>query len=101
MPPLCDFCSAPNPTWKYPARSFIGYEEHGIAGESVGDWAACEVCHELIAANDRVGLTERSAATLIAFRPELAEIRKELTTELAMLHTRFFENRLGVPTPIN
>ncbi len=97
---ICDFCSAPNPTWKYPARSFIGYEACGIAGESVGDWAACEECHRLIATNDRVGLTERSAVTFIALRPELTEIREELTAELGVLHTRFLENRTGEPSPL-
>ena len=98
---VCDFCSAPDPTWKYPARSFIGYEDCGIAGESVGDWAACEECHLLIAAGNRAGLTERSAETLIALRSELAEIRKELTAELAVLHERFFKNRTGEPSLIN
>ena len=98
---VCDFCSAPDPTWKYPARSFIGYEGCGIAGESVGDWAACEACHRLIAVGDRRGLTERSAETLIALRPELVEIRKGLTAELAVLHERFFENRIGQASPIN
>ena len=101
MPPICDFCSAPNPGWKYPARSFIGYEDCGIAGQSVGDWAACEECHLLIAAGNRAGLTERSAETLIALRSELDEIRKELTAELAVLHERFFKNRTGEPSLIN
>ena len=32
----CDFCSAPDPSWRYPARGFIGYIACGIAGESVG-----------------------------------------------------------------
>ncbi len=95
MPPLCDFCSAPNPGWKYPARSFIGYEGDGVAGESLGDWAACEVCHQFIESGDRGGLTERSAATLIVIGPGLAVIREELVAELSTLHVRFFENRTG------
>ena len=91
----CDFCSAPNPTWRYPARSFIGYIACGIAGESVGDWAACGECHRLIESGDRTLLTARSVATFLIIQPELAEIEDELAVELGTLHSRFFENRLG------
>lgn len=35
----CDFCSADEPTFVVPARSFT----HGPSN-SVGDWAACEAC---------------------------------------------------------
>jgi len=37
----CDFCSAAGPVWRYPARSFVAYCVPNVAGESVGDWAAC------------------------------------------------------------
>ena len=36
---ICDFCSSPNVTWVYPARTFAAYVFEGIVGESVGDWA--------------------------------------------------------------
>ena len=101
MPPRCDFCSAPNPRWKYPARSFIGYEACGVAGESVGDWAACEVCHRFISSGDRVGLTERSVVTFIELQPALVAVRAEVTAELTVLHERFFENRTGRALPIS
>lgn len=97
---ICDFCSAPNPAWRYPARNFVGYEACGIVGESVGEWAACESCHRLIVAGDRHGLTERSVVSFIAFHAELDSIRSELATELATLHDRFFMNRTGAPTAI-
>ena len=32
----CDFCSAPSPVWRYPARSFVAYCVPNVAGESVG-----------------------------------------------------------------
>jgi hypothetical protein len=41
----CDFCSVPDPAWRYPARSFVAYCAPNVAGESVGDWAACDLCH--------------------------------------------------------
>lgn len=34
---ICDFCSSPNVTWVYPARTFAAYVFEGIVGESVGD----------------------------------------------------------------
>ena len=97
---LCDFCSAPDAGWRHPARSFIGYVAPGIVGESVGDWAACAQCHELIVSNDRAGLVERSLSALLAKQPELTEIRSELAGELARLHVNFFEHRAGHPMPI-
>ena len=97
---ICDFCSAPDPGWRYPARNFIGYAACGIVGESVGEWAACQECHQLIVAGDRSRLTERSVVSFIAFQPELAAIRTELETELGTLHGRFFENRTGQASAI-
>lgn len=91
----CDFCSAPNPKWRYPARSFIGYVACGIAGESVGDWAACGECHRLIEAGDRTLLTARSVEAFVTSQPELGEISAELTFELGSLHSLFFDNRIG------
>ena len=52
MPCLCDFCSAPDAVWRHPARSFIGYVAAGVVGESVGDWAACQECHQLIVSDE-------------------------------------------------
>ena len=53
---ICDFCSGPDPAWRYPAVSF--YDSFG--GRSVEDWLACEACHRMIAASDRNGLARRS-----------------------------------------
>ena len=49
----CDFCSAAGPVWRYPARSFVAYCAPNVAGESVGDWAACDQCHVLIETDTR------------------------------------------------
>lgn len=97
---ICDFCSAPDPQWRYPARNFIGYEAGGIIGESIGEWAACQECHQLIVLDERARLTERSVVSFIAFQPELVAIRSELETELGTLHGRFFENRTGQASAI-
>lgn len=42
---ICDFCSAPHPTWVYPAATF---EMRREGWGSDGDWAACEECSALI-----------------------------------------------------
>ena len=100
MPYLCDFCSAPDAGWRHPARSFIGYVAPGVVGESVGDWAACQECHQLIISGNRAALTERSVATFIARHPELGVVKTELATEMGKLHTNFFENRTGPASAI-
>lgn len=92
---VCDFCSSTGPAWRYPARTFIAYCVPNLAGESVGDWAACETCRGLIEADDRCGLAERSVEQLISGRPELRELRADLCAELMRLHGKFFENRCG------
>jgi hypothetical protein len=45
----CDFCSANNPSWELPARSFKMplTTHHG----SEGGWAACDTCADLIREN--------------------------------------------------
>ena len=52
---ICDFCSGPDPAWRYPATSFADM----FGSRSVEDWLACEACHALIAAGDRNALARR------------------------------------------
>jgi hypothetical protein len=91
----CDFCSALGPVWRYPARSFIAYCAPGVAGESVGDWAACDQCHVLIETDDRRGLAQRSLDELILKHPEASLAAAVLYEELAELHQQFFAHRSG------
>jgi hypothetical protein len=92
----CDFCSAPGPTWAYPAQDFIAYLALPLVGESVGAWAACEECHRLIEAGDREGLAVRSLDELIFRCPEAAIAAQALKQELRQLHELFFTKRLGL-----
>ena len=96
----CDFCSAPSPVWRYPARSFVAYCAPNIAGESVGAWAACDQCHVLIETDDRRGLAQRSLDQLILKHPEASLAAAVLYEELAQLHQQFFAHRSGTPVPI-
>lgn len=97
---ICDFCSSPSVAWRYPARSFIAYVIGGIAGESVGDWTACRVCHDLIAAGNRCGLLDRSLQTLLDSRPEMRACEVELRQHLAQFHGMFFAHQTGTALPV-
>jgi hypothetical protein len=98
--PQCDFCSVPGPVWRYPAQSFVAYRASNLAGESVGDWAACDLCHVLIEADDRSGLAQRSLDELILKHPEAVAAAAVLYEDLAVLHQQFFAHRSGTAVPI-
>lgn len=94
----CDFCSAPQIAWAYPARDFLigstvpGIPDHG----SSGSWAACPVCHALIERGDRDRLAARSAKRLarkhgISYRMALRAVRES--------QDGFWAHREGPPVP--
>lgn len=97
---ICDFCSAPNVAWRYPAHSFVAYVVAGVVGESVGDWAACRVCHALIEAGDRSGLLERSIQTLLEKNPGMRPAEAELCGQIAQFHQLFYVNQTGAALPV-
>ena len=92
---ICDFCSSPDVKWRYPAKTFLAYVTDSVAGESLGDWAACTKCHDLIERDDRAGLAAWSIESLITVHPEMAEIKEDLLREMAVLHRSFFDSRIG------
>lgn len=63
--------------------------------ESVGDWAACPICHGLIESGRQAELTERSLTTLLERQPEMKSAEEELRTHIRSFHTMFFQNRVG------
>ena len=98
---LCDFCSAPDAGWRHPARSFIGYVAGGVVGESVGDWAACQECHQLIVSGNRAATDRKIGRDLHCDGTRSLELVKtELATEMGILHANFFENRTGPASAI-
>ena len=96
----CDFCSAAGPVWRYPARSFVAYCIPNVAGESVGDWAACDQCYVLIETDNARGLAQRSLDELILKYPEAGAEAAVLYEQLAELHQQFFAHRSGTAVPI-
>jgi hypothetical protein len=98
---ICDFCSGSDVKWRYPAKTFLSYITDSVAGESLGDWAACTKCHDLIERDDRAGLASRSIESLIAVHPGMAEIKEDLLRMMAILHHSFFDSRIGHVVPFS
>ena len=97
---ICDFCSEPNVIWRYPAQNFVAYAVAGIVGQSVGDWAACTVCHALIEDGDRDGLLERSLSRLLEKNPEMRPDEADVREHLGLIHAMFFGHQSGRPLPV-
>lgn len=61
---VCDFCSAPDVRWWFPARDIIGHQldagQAKVVIRSVGRWGACAPCHDLIGVGDWPGLAARA-----------------------------------------
>ena len=98
MTPICDFCSSPTVTWRYPAVTF---SVEGIT--SVSDWAACDSCHVLIETNDRDGLLDRSVNLFPGLNEVPADDRGGAAVRLrgmiAPLHDGFRASRQGAAVP--
>jgi hypothetical protein len=90
---LCDFCSAPAPAWRYPATTFTDL----WGSRSIEDWLACEVCHELIVADDRDALARRFLNTESGRRAALVMGRAAAFSYCRNLHDRFWLARRGDP----
>ncbi len=92
----CDFCCLPDPTWKYPDLNFVANE----ICLSVGAWAACDTCHDLIQRNDAKALAELSTLMMLATHPELEPNRQSIFDDMIQLHQRFLVHRQGEPERI-
>ena len=92
---ICDFCSEPNVGWRYPAQSFVAYAVAGVVGQSVGDWAACGICHGLIEDGDRGGLLERSLCRLLEKNPDMRPVEAEIRDQIEVFHRMFFAHQTG------
>ena len=97
---ICDFCSEPNVVWRYPAQNFIAYATPGIVGQSVGDWAACVLCHAFIEHGDQNALLERSLSRLLEKHPDMRADEAEVRGDLATIHRMFFEHQVGAPVAV-
>lgn len=105
---VCDICFGRPVTWRYPCESFVGpTAENGRQlwiQESVGAWAACDICHALIESDQRMELAERSYNSANA--PDAWELikrvipKRELIGHFRVLHDQFFFHRVGPAFPV-
>lgn len=119
---LCDFCSTPDPIMRYPCRSFGLTNEHALkagarismrggfrwakpddlaledtpAFRSIGDWAACDACHQLIDQGQIEALVQRVFAIFQRKDPR----PNSTLDDLRFTFLFFDEVRTGRPTPI-
>lgn len=94
---MCDFCSEHDVVWRYPAQNFIAYAVAGVVGQSVGDWAACTVCHAFIERGDHNALLERSVSRLLEKHPDMRPDETDVREHLAEIHRMFFAHQAGAP----
>ena len=88
---ICDFCSDPHPVINEAARDF--QVNPGPIGVSVGDWGACQECHEMIEREDWLGLEERAIKAMRAKYPN--ESKKSVQLAVQSLQRQFRIHRRG------
>lgn len=98
---VCDFCIASDPIWVYPAKSFhIDIAERQEPGSvhtssygSVGDWGACQTCHDDIEADRWDAIMERNLGSdpIRGIEP----IKTLLKLKLAEMYKGFRLHRTG------
>jgi hypothetical protein len=94
---VCDFCSATDPVWTYPARAFA---VTAYAWGSGGGWASCARCADLIERGAWAALAERAVDANPRLRTGLVRgaAARALAIEAArQLHALFRQARTGAP----
>jgi hypothetical protein len=94
---VCDFCSATDPVWVYPAREFAIM---AYAWGSGGGWAACGLCADHVERGDWEALAERAVDAnprLLAGRVHGATFRPLAVDAARQLHALFRQVRTRAP----
>jgi hypothetical protein len=98
---VCDFCSAPNPRWSYKTKDFVALNVPNLLSESIGDWAACDQCHDFIESGDFEGLVNHTIEALLFKQPDIMladeSVLKDLRSQMRLLHAQFVLHRLPGP----
>ena len=89
----CDFCSAPNTKWMYRAGNYVS--EIVDTAESLGGWAACETCKDLVEKNNLQELAERGTLSFVRLHPEAAGWKDDIRKTMLRIHTEFFAHKIG------
>lgn len=92
----CDFCNTDEPTWRVPVATFPMPGPGGERHYSQGDWAACDLCGELVARNRWDALLSRAWEHADRDGFVYAGSRDVLLkAALASLYSRVRRNRVG------
>lgn len=97
----CDFCSRPGVAVSYDATDFdTGHKERdGSHHVSRGGWAACQACSDMVEANDRDGLVNRSMEAYGELQSDAPKHHEVVEAALRKVHDDFFEHRVGPGRP--
>lgn len=88
----CDFCFEDGPSWIVPARDFVI-----TPSRSVGDWAACDGCAQLIEGNRWNALEKRCVASWETRHGPMGDVQQ---AGIRRLHRELRKNIMGSLRPI-
>lgn len=106
----CDFCHRRNPQWVIPVRNYEyeNWKKLGVPldGASVGSWAACDTCADLVNRGLWSDLTRRGQA---AYRQVTAEMElgkhyaadATVDDQIRQMYRQLRKNIAGSPRPLN
>lgn len=95
---VCDFCTGVPIVASFPCAAVM-IATADVTHVSRDPWGACQECHDLIDADDRHGLLDRSAASLEAANGPFDEgTRVFMRNTLEGIQEQFFMGRIGPPT---
>lgn len=104
----CDFCSAPDPKWEFPAGDFkqivpefMAFGKLGV--QFRGSWLACNFCHELIELKEMETLARFGVACFILQHdlPREQEVFDQIYQRVIVSHQKFLAEREGEATRIS
>ena len=98
----CDFCHSTTVKWDYPTDDFMQELKNNtptVEWNSIGDWAACNTCHDMIEADAREMLATRACKSFIEeYGPSPNDA--EMYRKIRILHDEFFAMRSGPPKEV-
>ena len=97
---ICDFCSDSNVKWAFPASDcgvIIVSDDNILCNMSEGGWASCDACHDLILAEKREELLNRSIEAFKRLHGhEVPENEHRFIKPMVKtIHNSFWENMTG------
>jgi hypothetical protein len=89
---VCDFCTAEPIHKLYACRNFMWLKRAMFPHESIGPWAACEICAGLVDAGRWIELTERALQQFKKTHGYSREEEQYFREQFRELHELFKDN---------